>query len=73
MSESDIDHKSSYRLYLTGDQLETLREVMRLSIENDTEQAGRESHADDRASYHKALSDQHAIMAAIETAEEDGE
>lgn len=70
MSASDIDHKSSYRLYLTGDQLETLREVMRLSIENDTEQAGRESHADDRASYHKALADQHAIMAAIETAEE---
>ncbi len=29
MSASDIDHKSLYRLYLTGDQLETLREVVR--------------------------------------------
>ncbi len=71
MSASDIDHKSLYRLYLTGDQLETLREVVRLSIEADTEEAGRQSHADDRASYHKALADQHGVMAAIEIAEED--
>jgi len=55
---------------LTEEQLETLRTLVQFSIDNDSEEAGKLSHREDRASYYRALADQHSIMAAIESAEE---
>ena len=67
----DLNEDDVYRVRMSGRALMALAEVLRLSIEADTESAIKERHPDDVASYHAALSDQHEAMAAMLHAEEE--
>ena len=58
-------------LRVTGDQLETLKDLLSREVECDTAEARKQSHPADRASYHAVLADMHGLLAAAENAEED--
>lgn len=68
MSEFETDNM--WRLHLSGDLMEALRDLLTMEIENSTGEAGKQSHCGDRASYHRALANLHGIFQAVEEAEE---